>query len=211
MKLRPSLASVASVLALSVALGGGTTFAIAQSEPVAELTVPAGTVTAYAGATPPAGYLSADGSEVNRLQYPDLFAAVGTTYGAGNGTTTFNVPDLRGRVVVGRGTHADVDALTDSDGLAASARKTRHRHGAGSLSASGGSHDHSGNTALWNYRGDGGGSHNIGGCCGGGNAVAYGSAGGGGGHGHAFSGSVGDTSGPADAPAHQVLSYVIKH
>jgi microcystin-dependent protein len=52
----------------------------------------------YAGTTAPTGWLLADGSAVSRTTYASLFAVVGTTYGAGNGTTTFNIPDMRGRV-----------------------------------------------------------------------------------------------------------------
>lgn len=50
----------------------------------------------------PSGYLIEDGSAVSRTTYADLFAAIGTTYGAGNGSTTFNLPDSRGRVSVNR-------------------------------------------------------------------------------------------------------------
>jgi microcystin-dependent protein len=49
----------------------------------------------------PSGWLLCDGSAVSRTTYAALFAAIGTTYGAGNGSTTFNVPDLRGRTPVG--------------------------------------------------------------------------------------------------------------
>lgn len=45
-------------------------------------------------------WLSADGRAISRNAYPDLFAALGTVYGAGDGATTFNLPDLRGRVAV---------------------------------------------------------------------------------------------------------------
>jgi len=58
----------------------------------------AGVIKMYGGSTAPNGYLLCDGSEVNRTTYATLFAAIGTTYGVGNGTTTFNLPDLRGRV-----------------------------------------------------------------------------------------------------------------
>jgi prepilin-type N-terminal cleavage/methylation domain-containing protein len=50
--------------------------------------------------TPPTGYLLEDGSEVSRTTYADLFAVIGTTYGSGDGSTTFNLPDSRGRVTV---------------------------------------------------------------------------------------------------------------
>src|SRR6185503_20590605 len=47
----------------------------------------------------PSGWLNCDGSAVSRTTYANLFAAIGTTFGAGDGSTTFNVPDLRGRVI----------------------------------------------------------------------------------------------------------------
>ena len=62
---------------------------------------PAGIVMPFAGSTAPQGYLLCDGSAVSRTDYADLFTAIGTTYGAGDGSTTFNVPDLSGRVVIG--------------------------------------------------------------------------------------------------------------
>ena len=49
----------------------------------------------------PAGWLKANGAVVSRTQYAALFAAIGTTYGAGDGRTTFNLPDLRGEFVRG--------------------------------------------------------------------------------------------------------------
>lgn len=62
---------------------------------------PAGIVMPFAGSTAPQGYLFCDGSAVSRTDYADLFAAIGTTYGAGDGSSTFNLPDLSGRVVLG--------------------------------------------------------------------------------------------------------------
>lgn len=62
---------------------------------------PAGTIFVWSAATVPDGYLAAEGQAVSRADYADLFAMIGTTYGTGNGSTTFNVPDLRGRVPVG--------------------------------------------------------------------------------------------------------------
>ena len=68
---------------------------------------PAGIIATFAGSVPPAGWLPCDGSAVSRTDYATLFAVVGTTYGAGDGSTTFNLPDLSGRVVIGvSGTHA---------------------------------------------------------------------------------------------------------
>lgn len=56
----------------------------------------------YAGSTAPTGFLFCDGAAVSRTTFARLFAVIGTTFGAGDGTTTFNLPDLRGRVVAGR-------------------------------------------------------------------------------------------------------------
>jgi len=63
--------------------------------------MPAGTVMPYAGASAPTGYLLCDGSAVSRSTYSALYAIIGTTYGAGDGSTTFNLPNLKGRVPVG--------------------------------------------------------------------------------------------------------------
>jgi microcystin-dependent protein len=64
---------------------------------------PVGTISSYSSAIIPRGWLLCDGSAVPRATYPDLFAVTGTTYGAGNGTTTFNLPDMRGRFIIGAG------------------------------------------------------------------------------------------------------------
>lgn len=58
--------------------------------------VPVGTVALWLTASPPTGWLHLNGQAVSRTTYDDLFALWGTTFGAGNGTTTFNVPDVRG-------------------------------------------------------------------------------------------------------------------
>jgi len=71
-----------------------------------ELLVPVGVVLPYGSSNAPHGWLSCLGQEVYRGDYPDLFAVIGTTYGVGNGTTTFNLPNLAGRVVVGQGSGA---------------------------------------------------------------------------------------------------------
>lgn len=61
--------------------------------------VPCGTVISYAGTNPPNGWLICNGQAVSRTTYANLFSAIGTTYGKGNGSTTFNVPNLIGRFI----------------------------------------------------------------------------------------------------------------
>ena len=74
----------------------------ASADPIWEATViPAGTIHDFAGTTTPAGFLTCDGSAVSRTTYASLFTAIGTTWGTGNGSTTFNVPDLRRYTTIG--------------------------------------------------------------------------------------------------------------
>ena len=63
--------------------------------------VPAGTVAYFGASSAPSGWLSCDGSAVSRTTYAALFSIIGTTYGTGNGSTTFNLPDLRGEFIRG--------------------------------------------------------------------------------------------------------------
>lgn len=84
-------------------------------------TVPTGTVVSYAGSTAPAGWLLCDGLAINRTTYANLFAAIGSTYGNGNGSSTFNLPDLRGRIVFGVDNMGGTSAnrLTTAGGISA--------------------------------------------------------------------------------------------
>lgn len=63
---------------------------------------PPGSIQMYAGSTAPQGWLLCDGSAVSRSTYAALFAAIGTTFGTGDGSTTFNLPNLKGRAVIGQ-------------------------------------------------------------------------------------------------------------
>lgn len=98
--------------------------------------VPAGALVPYAGSAAPSGYLLCDGSSYLRDSYPDLFTAIGTTYGAADGTH-FNVPDMRGRMPVGVGTNSDVDALAKNEGEAVDDRRPKHKHTPATGDASG--------------------------------------------------------------------------
>jgi microcystin-dependent protein len=66
----------------------------------------------FAGSGLPAGFLSCDGSAVSRSTFSNLFGAIGTAWGPGNGSTTFNLPDLRGRAPIGAGNGSGLTART---------------------------------------------------------------------------------------------------
>jgi hypothetical protein len=102
----------------------GTTAATLDATGITTGGVPAGAVMAFAMNSAPTGWLAADGAAVSRSTYARLFAAVGTTHGVGNGSTTFNVPDLRGIFVRGSGsqtisgiTYNKTFAAKETDGI----------------------------------------------------------------------------------------------
>lgn len=80
-----------------IVLGSGGTSVTSGESPI-------GAVISYAGASAPVGWLLCNGAAVSRATYSQLFAVISTTFGVGNGTTTFNVPDLRDRVALTKGT-----------------------------------------------------------------------------------------------------------
>ncbi len=75
--------------------------------------VPIGSIDYVATTTPPTGYLKADGAAVGRETYPDMFASIGTIFGEGDGSTTFNLPDLMGRFPEGH----DLPGMVKEAGL----------------------------------------------------------------------------------------------
>jgi microcystin-dependent protein len=74
------------------------------------VSAPAGAIEAYAGSTAPTGWLLSFGQAVSRTTYANLFAVISTTYGSGDGSTTFNLPDMRGRAVAGVDNMGGTDA-----------------------------------------------------------------------------------------------------
>lgn len=86
----------------NVTQGGGT-------GPEGGVLIPAGTIFPFGSESIPAGFLACDGSEVSRTTYDELYAVIGDTYGAGDGSTTFNLPDLIRRWPLGAGTTTDPD------------------------------------------------------------------------------------------------------
>lgn len=89
--------------------------------------VPSGAVQAFAMSSAPAGWIKANGDAVSRTTYAALFAAIGTTYGAGDGSTTFNLPDLRGEFVRGWDDGRGVDAGR-ANGSAQAGQMPSHSH-----------------------------------------------------------------------------------
>lgn len=113
---------------------------------------PVGCVMDFAGSVAPAGWFFCDGSAKNRLTFSTLFNVIGTVFGVGDGTTTFNLPDYRGRYGMGMGGHAAgritaLDVLGSVGGTETVTLTTTqlpsHLHSSGTLSStSGGLHNH---------------------------------------------------------------------
>jgi microcystin-dependent protein len=201
-----------------------------------KVNLPAGVILPFGGSVIPSNCLLCNGQAVVRADYELLFDAIGTTWGVGNGTSTFNVPDLRDRALYGAG---NVIGLAATDGRAAGSRGGPfHHHNFNQTSGGSGSHSHSvsGSTS-------GGGGHQHTPPSGGqgfasavGGTAALGSGGTSrflvndyyfgtnvaGDHSHSISGSTssdgshthnvnGDTSGgyAQDAPAYAGINYVI--
>lgn len=104
-----------AILQIEAVLGSGSTLPgslaslaarLAVQVPADGVIIPPGTVWEYYGSSAPTGWLFCDGSAVSRTTYSTLFTAIGTSQGAGDGSTTFNLPDRRGRVSIGAGTGA---------------------------------------------------------------------------------------------------------
>lgn len=80
-------------------------------------TLKIGTILPFSGGTLPTGYLFCDGSAISRTEYAGLFNVIGTSFGAGDGSTTFNLPNLKGKVPVGLdSSDSDFDAIGETGG-----------------------------------------------------------------------------------------------
>lgn len=110
-------------LAYDAALNGGGGGFQLTTTPVTGGIIPAGTIVAFAATTAPAGWANCDGAAISRTGNAALFAAIGTTYGSGDGSTTFNKPDCRGRFLGGYDASNATSRLTAnvSGGLTAAA------------------------------------------------------------------------------------------
>lgn len=79
--------------------------------------MPSGTIIMYGNTSAPTGWLLCNGSAVSRTTYAALFAIIGTTYGVGNGSTTFNLPDMRQRFPLGKAASGTGSTLGGTGGL----------------------------------------------------------------------------------------------
>lgn len=116
---------------------------------------PIGVIHEYAGESAPAGYLLCNGQEVSRSDYANLFAVIGNRYGDGDGNTTFNLPNICGRVPVGLDVNdpefdmlgkrggSKTHTLTTAEMPSHTHVQNAHKHSASGSSAEAGSHGHS--------------------------------------------------------------------
>lgn len=107
--------------------------------------VPTGTINMFAGSSTTIGYLLCDGTAVSRTTYASLFGVIGTVYGSGNGSTTFNIPDLRQKFPLGKASSGTGSALGSTGGT------IDHLHTVNPPStntSSDGSHNHTGVTGT---------------------------------------------------------------
>ena len=151
-----------------------------RATPIPAGGLPAGSIIQWSTNTAPANWLLCDGSAVSRSTYPSLYAAIGTTYGAGDGSTTFNLPDLRGRVPVGKnsGTFGTLGATGGAETVTLStAEMPSHSHPASNSQFFGGASARTTvptGSALWTFA-----SNSLSDIVG---AVSTGNTGGGGAH-----------------------------
>jgi microcystin-dependent protein len=100
-------AKIASGAVTAANIAGNTITVAELATALQQLLVPVGTILAFGGSsTAPTGWLFCDGTAISRTTYNGLFTAIGVNFGQGNGSTTFNIPDLRGRAPIGAGNDA---------------------------------------------------------------------------------------------------------
>lgn len=103
---------LASNAVTSAKIGNG---AVTKAKIETQSQFPAGTVAYFPMSSAPTGWLKCNGSTISRSSYPDLFAAIGTAYGAGNGSTTFKIPDYRGEFIRSWDDSRGIDTTTTSN------------------------------------------------------------------------------------------------
>ena len=184
--------------------------------------IPAGAMMAWASNTIPANWLLCDGAAVSRSTYASLFAIIGTQYGSGDGSTTFNLPNIKGKTIVGRDSaDSNFDILNTPTSYVGAKTHTlteaqipSHTHTYSGTTSTTGSHNHINGWASitgYNYVGSGGNSTWP---FGGGSNAAQRDLQAAGDHAHTFSGTTAATgSGQAhnNLQPYIVLNYIIKY
>lgn len=201
----PELGSGLHVHGKDITLNGSSVF----------MSAPVGAVTGWFGEDAPAGWLLLNGQAVSRSAYPALFEILGTTYGEGDGTDTFNLPDLRGRMPVGKTDDAqdDFSKLGGTGGekthILTTAEMPAHKHSVTGTAASGGAHTHKMAGIATRKAGSWNGCVASAGC----SDTAWTSARSAGAHTHSVSGtaaSAGTGNAHNNMPPYIVMNYIIK-
>ena len=141
-----------TTLAGDVTISGAST--ITQNSVIGRVS-PSGSIVGFGGSSAPTGWLLCDGSAVSRTTYSDLFSAISTAYGVGDGSSTFNVPNLKGKVPVGRdAADASFDALAETGGASTVTLATSdipsHNHTQNAHTHTQNSHTHTQNSHTHN-------------------------------------------------------------
>ena len=112
-------------------------FSVGDANNKAVPVMPVGCVIPFAGAAAPTGWLLCQGQAISRTTYAQLFSVIGTTYGSGDGKTTFNLPDMRGRVAVGSDANS-IGTIAGSNAVAILAEQNGpHNHKVYNFNATG--------------------------------------------------------------------------
>jgi len=141
-------APTASMLTLNAGIIPTQQYVDAQDTYVTSISSPAGAVSYFAMSTAPTGWIKANGAAISRTTYAALFAVIGTYYGAGDGLTTFNLPDLRGQFLRAWDDARGVDAGRGFGSTQGYDWKTLYLQDAGQASASNYTHDQIGIKGL---------------------------------------------------------------
>ena len=172
--------------------------------------IPVGTVLPTARPSAPTGYLLCEGQAVSRTKYATLYGAIGTSFGSGDGSTTFNLPDLRGRVPAG--VDGGANRVTSNNALGKSGGNEKmqsHSHGAGGLGLGNDFPNHSHNLGWFGQTRHEGNLNAYEAVCVGGNTPTSGVTAN---HTHVISGNTANSgAGNSENLApYQVLNYMIK-
>lgn len=155
-------AAAAALSEANAAISAASVDMTAILDAIASGGVPLGASIYWNSTTVPTGFLKENGAAISRTTYADLFAIIGTTFGAGDGSTTFNVPDSRGMFLRGLDDGRAVDPGRGLAGYQADQNKSHthtgytnttgnHRHGSGGLSLGGGQGGYNGSSGSGNF------------------------------------------------------------